>query len=234
MQPKRVLVIEDDAPIRQGIADALRFHGYQALEADGGTDSLERALRGDYDLLLLDLVLPARDGLEILGEVQKALPTLPVIILTARGEEADRVRGLRLGADDYVVKPFSVKELLARVEAVLRRSPERPKPAGEVRFGGGAVDTASGKVRFADGREAQLTTLEADLLRYLGLNAGRAVSREELLARVWHLHAKGLETRTVDMHVARLREKLGDPPDGSGLIRTVRGKGYQLVPLEAP
>jgi len=234
MRPNRILVIEDDAPIRQGIADALRFHGFQPLEADGGADSLERAVRGDYDLLLLDLVLPARDGLEILQEVHKALPTLPVIILTARGEEADRVRGLRLGADDYVVKPFSVHELLARVEAVLRRSPERPKPAGEVRFAGGTVDTASGRVTHADGREGQLTVLEADLLRYLALNAGRAVSREELLGRVWHLPGRGLETRTVDMHVARLREKLGDPSDGSGLIRTVRGQGYQLIPAEAP
>jgi DNA-binding response OmpR family regulator len=234
MQPKRILIVEDDAPIRQGIADALRYHGYQALEADGGPDSLERAVRGDYDLLLLDLVLPARDGLEILGEVQQALPTLPVIILTARGEESDRVRGLRLGADDYVVKPFSVRELLARVEAVLRRSPERPRPVGEIRFPGGTVDTAGGRIRFDDGREGQLTVLEADLLRYLGLHPGRIVSRDEILARVWHLPGKGLETRTVDMHVARLRDKLGDPVDGSGLIRTVRGQGYQLVPVEAP
>ena len=124
MEKKRVLVVEDDAAIRAGIVDALKFDGYEPLEAERGDRGLELALGAQPDLLLLDLVLPGMDGLQILREVRAAKSTLPVIILTARGEEADRVEGLRLGADDYVVKPFSVRELLARVGAVLRRSPD--------------------------------------------------------------------------------------------------------------
>ena len=124
---QRVLVIEDDMAIRRGIVHALRFHGYDTLEAGEFADGLEQAISGEYDLILLDLVLPGGDGLDILKEARARRGPLPVIILTARGEEEDRVRGLKLGADDYVVKPFSVKELLARVEAVLRRSPERPR-----------------------------------------------------------------------------------------------------------
>src|SRR5512135_1634305 len=121
-----ILTIEDDAAIRRGIVDSVRFAGYDTIEAADGQSGMEMATRRQFDLLLLDLVLPKRDGLEILREVRRLRPTLPVIVLTARGEEADRVRGLHDGADDYVVKPFSVKELLARVEAVLRRSAERP------------------------------------------------------------------------------------------------------------
>ncbi|MFH1266402.1 MAG: response regulator, partial [Planctomycetota bacterium] len=123
MSNQKILTIEDDPAIRRGIVDALRFAGYVPLEAARGDTGLDMALAREFDLLLLDLVLPGRDGLEILREVRRLRPTLPIIILTARGEEADRVRGLNDGADDYVVKPFSVKELLARVEAVLRRTP---------------------------------------------------------------------------------------------------------------
>ena len=126
MDCKRVLVVEDDAAIRQGIVDALRFAGYDVIQARNGNEGLTEAMRASFDLLLLDLILPGVGGFEILESARSARPTLPIIILTARGEEADRVQGLRMGADDYVVKPFSVRELLARVEAVLRRSPERP------------------------------------------------------------------------------------------------------------
>ncbi|HZN34114.1 MAG TPA: response regulator, partial [Pirellulaceae bacterium] len=131
---KTVLTVEDDSAIRRGIVDALRFKGYGVLEAGHGDLGHEMAVRQQYDLLLLDLVLPGRGGLEILRAVRATRPTQPVIILTARGEESDRVEGLRAGADDYVVKPFSVKELLARVEAVLRRSPGRPSDMPEVKI----------------------------------------------------------------------------------------------------
>src|SRR5688500_17969340 len=124
MTTKRVLVIEDDASIRRGLVDALTFSGYEALQSGDGAAGLKLALRSTYELLLLDLILPGADGFQILESVRAERPTLPIIILTARGEEAERVRGLRLGADDYVIKPFSIRELLARVEAVLRRSPE--------------------------------------------------------------------------------------------------------------
>jgi len=230
--PRRILVIEDDAAIRRGIIDALTFHAYATLEAGTGNRGAELATTAECDLVLLDLVLPERDGLSILRDVRAARPTLPVIILTAKGEEADRVEGLKAGADDYVVKPFSVKELLARVQAVLRRSPERPADISEVALpGGGRADLQRREVRFEADPAAriELSEREAELLRYLAINPGRAVSREEILARVWRIDPMGAETRTIDMHVARLREKLRDDPQQPRIILTVRGKGYMFA-----
>ncbi len=238
MHRKRVLVVEDDDGIRQGIVDALEFGKYEVWEAACGDTGLESALSLEIDLLLLDLVLPGRGGLEILSAVRKAHPTLPVIILTAKGDEDDRVRGLRYGADDYVVKPFSVRELLARVEAVLRRSPERPNPVEELRLDGCTVDFARHEIRCDDGGTRPLSEREVELLRYLVGNAGRAISREEILSRVWRIGAHGVETRTIDMHVARLREKLRsssrDVATGESVLVTVRGKGYMFsAPTES-
>jgi len=224
----QVLTIEDDPAIRRGIVDALRFAGFDTLEAADGQLGLEMATKRQFDLLLLDLVLPKRDGFSILAEVRRLRPTLPVIVLTARGEESDRVRGLRDGADDYVVKPFSVKELLARVEAVLRRSAERPDDISEVRVRGGVVDLARREVRFAKGGRSELSEREVELLRYLAANSGRAISREELMANVWRISPQGLTTRTIDMHVTRLREKLRDDPAEPTILLTVRGKGYMF------
>ena len=229
MSKQRILAIEDDGAIRRGIVDALRFAGYQTLEAARGDTGLEMALAREFDLLLLDLVLPGRDGLEILREVRRLRPTLPIIILTARGEEADRVRGLSGGADDYVVKPFSVKELLARVEAVLRRSPERPSQLTRIEIPGGEIDLARHEVRFDDGRRAELSEREIELVGYLASHGGRAVAREELLANVWRISPQGITTRTIDMHVARLREKLRDDPGRPAILLTVRGKGYMFA-----
>ena len=229
MARPRILTIEDDSAIRRGIVDALEFVGYGVLQAADGQEGLKLALGSECDLLLLDLVLPGRDGLEILREVRRLRPTLPVIILTARGEEAERVRGLRDGADDYVVKPFSVKELLARVEAVLRRSPERPLDVASVAFDGGRIDLERREVRFEDGRRSELSEREVELLRYLAGNRGRAIDRDELLANVWRISPEGVTTRTIDMHIARLREKLGDDPAQPSLILTVRGKGYMFA-----
>jgi DNA-binding response OmpR family regulator len=151
MSRPRVLVVEDDRAIREGLADALAFHGYAAVQAERGDTGLDKALHGGCDLVLLDLVLPGADGLAVLRELRRAHPTLPVIILTARGAEADRVRGLREGADDYVTKPFSIRELLARVDAVLRRSPERPGDVRSLRLSGGRVDLERQEVVFDDG-----------------------------------------------------------------------------------
>lgn len=226
---RTILVIEDDAAIRQGVVDAVEFEGYQTLEAGDGERGLELALSGTYDLLLLDLVLPGRDGLEILGELRAARPAQPVIIMTARGEENDRVVGLDLGADDYVVKPFSVRELMARVEAVLRRSAERPSDIHEIPIPGGTVNLSRREVQLDGGPRHDLSEREADLLRYLASNGGRAVSRNEILSRVWGIDPAGVMTRTIDMHVARLREKLGDDSADPKLILTVRGKGYMFA-----
>lgn len=229
MPKQSILVVEDDASIRRGIVDALRFDGYVVMEASTGTAGLDMALKAECDLVLLDLVLPGKDGLQILREVRAARPTLPVIILTARGEETDRVQGLKLGADDYVVKPFSVKELLARAEAVLRRSPERPIDLAEVRFPGGTADLARREIRLEDGSRCELSEKESELLRYLACNSGRAVARDELLARVWRITPTGVESRTIDMHVARLREKLKDDRENPRILLTVRGKGYMFA-----
>ena len=234
MNKRRILVVEDDAAIRQGIVDALDYAGYETLEAGDGRTGMDKAVKVDCDLILLDLVLPRGNGLDILREVRAMRPTLPVIILTARGEESDRVEGLRLGADDYVVKPFGMRELLARVEAVLRRSPERPTDVESIEFPGGVVDLARCEVRRDNGERTELSQREMELLRYLACNAGRAISRDEILARVWRINPKAIvETRTIDMHVARLREKLGDDPSQPRIILTVRSKGYMFAAKEA-
>ena len=229
MSMRQVLTIEDDSAIRRGIVDALTFAGFSVLESSDGADGLEMAIRCEYDLLLLDLVLPRRSGLEILRELRRVRPSVPIIILSARGEEQDRVSGLQLGADDYVVKPFSVKELLARVEAVLRRTPERPIDVWSMDFAGGSADFQRREVRFDNGERAELSEKEAELLRYLFLNSGRAIAREELLANVWRISPRGAETRTIDMHIARLREKLRDDAIEPRLLLTVRGKGYMFA-----
>src|SRR3954447_9164616 len=157
MQPQSILTVEDDPAIRRGIVDALRFAGYNVFEAARGDTGREMALARSYDLLLLDLVLPGCGGLDILRAVRQARSAQPIIVLTARGEENDRVEGLRLGADDYVVKPFSVKELLARVEAVLRRSPERPSNVSRIKLPKGLVDLARCEIRHDNGERCELS-----------------------------------------------------------------------------
>jgi len=228
MPSRTILTIEDDAAIRRGIVDALEFSGYRVLQTGNGDEGAEMAVQCEYDLLLLDLVLPGASGIEILTRLRECRPTQPVIVLTAKGEEADRVTGLQKGADDYVVKPFSVKELLARVEAVLRRSPERPADVQQVQLPGGVADFARCELRFDDGGRVELSEREIELLRYLANNTGRAISRDELLSHVWRISPQGVSTRTIDMHVARLREKLRDQPSAPQVLLTVRGKGYMF------
>jgi len=226
---RTILTVEDDDAIRQGIVDALSFFGYQVIEAADGNSGLEQAVRREYDLLLLDLALPGLPGIEILKQLRAARPTQPVIILTAKGNEDDRVNGLNHGADDYVVKPFSVKELIARVEAVLRRTPERPTDLANIDIPGGTVDFARRELRFSEADRVELSERETDLLRYLVCNRGRAISRDELLSNVWRISPQGLPTRTIDMHIVRLREKLRDDPQEPRVLMTVRGKGYMFA-----
>lgn len=222
-----ILTIEDDSAIRRGIVDSLSFHGYRVIEAADGDTGRQMAVVNDYDLLLLDLALPGTPGIEILKSVRETRPTQPVIILTAKGDEGDRVAGLKAGADDYVVKPFSVKELMARVEAVLRRSPERPSDVDSVEIPGGHADFARRELQFGDER-IELSERETELLRYLVTNRGRAIARDELLANVWRITPQGVSTRTIDMHIARLREKLRDDSGDPKVLLTVRGKGYMF------
>ncbi|MFK8112316.1 MAG: response regulator transcription factor [Rubripirellula sp.] len=222
-----ILTIEDDPAIRRGIVDSLRATGYAVWQADRVEEGVRMALEKPCDLVLLDLVLPGGSGLDVLSAVRREKPTLPVIVLTARGEEHDRVKGLRLGADDYVVKPFSVDELLARVEAVLRRSPARAKEMVSLDFSAGHIDWQTRELYGADGSREVLSEREAKLLEYLSRHPDRTIERDELLRGVWQIDAKGVTTRTVDMHVARLREKLRLVHQ-SEVIKTIRGRGYMI------
>jgi DNA-binding response OmpR family regulator len=225
MAAPTILVIEDDSAVRQGVVDALTWSGYTVLAEAEGQAGRRAALAASYRLLLLDLVLPGCSGFDILESLKRARPGQPVIILSARGEEADRVKGLRMGADDYVVKPFSVRELLARVDAVLRRTTERPAAVGAFACDGAEVDFERREVRFTDGGSEELSEREAELLRYLVAQGGRAVPRDELLRQVWGIDPRNIETRTVDMHVAHLRRKLRN----ESAVVTVRGRGYMIA-----
>lgn len=223
-----ILVVEDDSAIRRGLVDALHFGGYRTAECGDGSRAVDLASEAGPHLVLLDVLLPGRNGFDILGDLRRLQPTLPVIMVTAKGAEQDRVRGLSHGADDYIVKPFSPRELLARVEAVLRRSPERGGDVTEVVIGRRRIDLRRREIVLDDGERRSLSEREAAIIRYLAANRGRAVDRSELLHRVWGLNPKGITTRTVDMHIARLREKIGDSDSTSHLVQTVRSKGYML------
>lgn len=225
MSETTILVIEDDPAVRQGVVDVLEYAGYKTLEAADGHSGMELALKANFRLLLLDLVMPGPSGFDILEALKRKRPGQAVIILSARGEENDRVRGLVNGADDYVVKPFSMKELLARVDAVLRRTCERGAPADSRAIPGGMVDFRERILDFKDGRREELSEREGELLRYLLDSQGRIVSREEILRNLWGLDPDRTETRTIDMHIMHLRAKLGDKEQS--LLTTVRGKGYR-------
>jgi DNA-binding response OmpR family regulator len=232
---KTVLVVEDDAAIRRGLVDALQFAGFEVIACSDGEQGLATALSAQLDLAVLDVMLPKRDGFAILAEVRRSRPALPVILVTARGAEQDRVHGLQTGADDYVVKPFSSKELLARVQAVLRRSAERPSDVARVAVAGRAIDFERREIERPDKSRVLLSEKEAELLRYLVQNRGRAIARAELLERVWGLPAGGdTATRAIDMHIVNLRDKLADAPERPQVVLTVRGKGYMLAAEVAP
>lgn len=227
---RQILIVEDDVAIREGVRDALEGAGFACLEAEDATHAIELVHSTVPDLILLDVVLPDFDGFGVLRRVRESHPSLPVIMLTARGEEQLRVKGLRSGADDYVVKPFSIVELLARIEAVLRRCPDNGvTPESIVLSDDCHVDFTRNQVCWTDGRRSELSEREADLLWYLYAQRGRAVGRDELIERVWKLNPRGVQTRTIDVHVGRVREKIGDVGDSPIRIVTVRGRGYMYV-----
>jgi two-component system, OmpR family, alkaline phosphatase synthesis response regulator PhoP len=226
MAQRTILVVEDEAAIRRALVDALGSAGYRTRDAGDGQAGLAAALAGDVDLVLLDIMMPKMDGVAVLREIRRSLPALPVIFLTAKGTEDDRIHGLRAGADDYVVKPFGPREVLARVEAVLRRAGDRPKSARRLSIGGRSIDLERREITLTDGSRRTIPDLEARLLEYLAARAGRVIPRDELLMRVWNIDARGVQTRTVDMAIARLRELLDDDSANPGIIITVRAKGY--------
>ena len=230
---RRLLLIEDDATLRQALSFNLTREGYEVSTAADGVAGLELGRNPRLDLILLDVMLPGMSGVELLRVLRRDGVTTPVIILSAKGDEIDRVVGLKLGADDYVAKPFSRPELLARIEAVLRRRSREADASTDrapLTFGSLAIDVDRREVSLG-GRSLHLTTKEFDLLAHVARNPGRIFTREQLLANVWGYDYAG-DDRTVDVHVSWLRRKLrGD--DDHDWFRTVRGVGYAFAPPAA-
>jgi two-component system response regulator RegX3 len=231
MQRKiRILIVEDEEAIRTGLRDVLVFHGYELDCAADGNEGLDKALSGSFDLILLDIMLPGMDGFEICNRIRSRDREQPIIMLTARSSDEDIIQGLSLGADDYVAKPFSVAQLVLRVQAVLRRSRIGVEMDHQLRLGDG-IEIDSRNLSGRRGEQAlSFTRREVEILQYLKANSERPVSREELLTRVWG-YAKNLqlETRTVDIHIAKLRRKIEPDPAQPRYLLTVRGAGYRLL-----
>ena len=230
---EKILVIEDDPSILRGLQINLGMEGYAVRSAMDGETGLQLALTEHPDLVVVDVMLPRIGGLEVVREIRKAKPDLPLLILSAKGQEGDKVAGLRLGADDYLTKPFGLKELLARIDALLRRRRGRGEGEGEReravrRAGTVEVDLQARRATVA-GRELDLTSREFDLLAFLLTHADRVYTREQLMEAVWGARYFGT-ARTVDNFVARLRAHLGDDPENPRHIETVRGVGYRFNP----
>jgi DNA-binding response OmpR family regulator len=222
-----ILVVDDEPIVRDVVVRYLEREGYTTLEADHGERARELLEQRSPDLVVLDVMLPGADGLELCRWI-RARSELPVIMLTARGEEADRIVGLELGADDYVTKPFSPRELAARVRSVLRRTAGPSSPGERLAFGAVELDSATRDVR-RTGLELKLTAKEFDLLWFLASHPRRVFSRDQLMSRVWGYEA-ALDTGTVTVHMRRLREKIEADPSQPKHLQTVWGVGYRLVP----
>jgi two-component system alkaline phosphatase synthesis response regulator PhoP len=234
---QKILIIEDEPNIRELVLYNLSQNGYKGVAAEDGLQGLAMARSEQPDLILLDIMLPGKNGYDICKELRAEGNRTPIIMLTAKNEEIDKVLGLEFGADDYISKPFGLRELMARIKAVLRRyesNPEKEAPANGARFAAGAgivigelaIDIDSHEVKLG-GRPVELTLKEFDLLRILAENRGRVMTRDQLLDKVWGFEYIG-ETRTVDVHVRYLRKKLGDEDNEGKYIQTVRGIGYKM------
>jgi DNA-binding response OmpR family regulator len=231
-RPLRLLVIEDEPSLRLGLVDRLSAAGYEVTEAADGLAGETLARAGGWDLVVLDVMLPRKGGFEVCRDLRQAGFAAPILMLTARGEVADRVRGLELGADDYLTKPFAMQELVARIAALLRRAQlpnaSSAPPTESFTFGAIEVDLRRAEVR-RHGTAVHLTALELALLADLWAHRGEVVRRDELLDRVWR-YGDSVYSRTVDVHVAALRQKLEADPARPRHLLTVRGLGYKLVP----
>jgi two-component system alkaline phosphatase synthesis response regulator PhoP len=223
----RILIVEDEPAMVAGLRDNFEYEGYDVISAADGVDGLERALADDPDLVVLDVMMPRMSGLDVCKQLKTKKPSIPIIMLTARGQEIDKVVGLELGADDYVTKPFSIRELMARVKAVLRRSAP-PAPASELyRFSDVEVNIRSNEVK-RGGRPVELSAKEFALLAYFVSHPVETLSRDRLLDAVWG-YENYPNTRTVDTHIVHLRQKLEPNPEEPRYILTVHGSGYKFV-----
>jgi DNA-binding response OmpR family regulator len=220
----RVLIVEDERPLREGLQDLLAAAGHEPVTAADGPTGLDLATEEQFDLVLLDLMLPGMDGLEVCRSLRQVRPELPILMLTARGSEDDKVAGFEAGADDYVAKPFGVRELLARVDAFARRAQRAPTQAEIIECCGCRFDFGRHQVQ-REGEVLSLTPREVGILRWLYLHRNRAVSRSELLEQVWGVSGD-MQTRTVDMTIAKLRQKIERDPAAPEVVLTVTGVGY--------
>jgi len=223
----KILIVEDEPNMVSGLRDNFEFEGYQVISAPDGVAGLERALTEAPDLVILDVMMPRMSGLDVCKQLKTKKPALPIIMLTARGQEVDKVVGLELGADDYITKPFSIRELLARVKAVLRRAGIAPRPAEKYSFGEVEVNLRSCRVS-KRGKEVDFSSKEFELLKFFLHHPGETLSRDRLLEEVWG-YAHFPTTRTVDAHIVRLRQKVEPKPDEPRFILTVHGTGYKFV-----
>jgi two-component system alkaline phosphatase synthesis response regulator PhoP len=223
----RILIVEDEPAMVAGLRDNFEFEGYDVITAPDGVAGLERALKEAPDLVILDVMMPRMSGLDVCKQLKSKRPSLPIIMLTARGQEVDKVVGLELGADDYVTKPFSIRELLARVKAVMRRARPVPKEQERYSFGDVEVDLRSCRIS-RQGKDLDFSSKEFDLLKYFLCHRGETLSRDRLLEEVWG-YDRFPTTRTVDAHIVRLRQKVEPKPDEPRFILTVHGTGYKFV-----
>ena len=224
----RILVVEDELSIQRGLCDVLAYHGYEPVGVASGDEGLRQALAGAFDLVVLDLMLPGIGGFDVCRALRAHDPLLPILMLTARGSEEDVLEGFRCGSDDYVTKPFSVSQVVARIEALLRRARRGNSalPDAPFSFGTWTIEPARLAAQ-RDGSAIELSRRELEILALLVRERGRIVGRRRLLAEVWGFPSpERIETRTVDMHIAKLRKKLGE--DGRCGIETVRGEGYRM------
>lgn len=226
MLKKKILIVDDEEHILELIKFNLEKNGFEVVTSDNGEDCIPLLNEHNIDLLILDLMLPGMDGIEVCKEIRKLDMKLPIIMLTAKSEETDRVLGLEFGADDYITKPFSVRELVARVKAVLRRSDTKGNEKSKIlKLKGITIDTEKHEVTI-DGKHIDLTLKEFELLKMLIENRGKVLSRNTLLDDIWGFDYFG-ETRTVDVHIRHLRKKIGDDETGE-YIETIRGVGYKM------
>ena len=223
----KILIVEDEPNMVAGLRDNFEYEGYGVITAPDGIAGLERALAESPDLVILDVMMPRMSGLDVCKQLKAKRPAIPIIMLTARGQEVDKVVGLELGADDYVTKPFSIRELLARVKAVLRRAQPGPKDKERYSFGDVEVNLRSCQVS-RKGKQLEVSSKEFDLLKYFLIHSGEAISRDRLLEEVWG-YDRFPTTRTVDAHIVRLRQKLEPKPDDPRYFLTVHGVGYKFV-----
>jgi DNA-binding response OmpR family regulator len=223
----KILIVEDEPNMVAGLRDNFEFEGHQVITAGDGVAGLERAIAESPDLVILDVMMPRMSGLDVCKQLKSKRPSIPIIMLTARGQEVDKVVGLELGADDYVTKPFSIRELLARVKAVLRRSRVVPKTDDKYAFGEVEVNLRSCQVS-RKGLAIEFSSKEFELLKYFLIHPGETLSRDRLLEDVWG-YDRFPTTRTVDAHIVRLRQKVEPKPDVPRFILTVHGTGYKFV-----